>query len=92
MKVALKKIGILNVIFSAFPVAVFMVMFVSGILDLFSPDAVFNMKFFINMIMQAIVNTLIFFVFTIVFLFVYNLLCAIGIRPVTVVLEDRDSD
>ena len=92
MRVALKKIGIFNVIFSAFPVAVFLVMLLSGILDLFSPDTVFNMKFFMNMIMQAIVNTVIFFVFTVAFLFVYNLLCAIGIRPVTVVLEDKDAD
>lgn len=92
MKVALKKIGILNVIFSAFPVAVFVVMLLSGILDVFDPDTVLNMKFFMNMIMQAIVNTIIFFVFTIAFLFVYNLLCTIGIRPVTVVLEDKDAE
>ena len=92
MKVALKRIGILNVIFSAFPVAVFVVMLVGGVIDLFRPDTVFNMKFLMNMVMQAIVNTVIFFVFTIAFLFVYNLLCTIGVRPVTVVLEDRDSD
>ena len=92
MKVALKKIGILNVIFSAFPVAVFVVMLLSGILDVFDPDTVLNMNFFMNMIMQAIVNTVIFFVFTIAFLFVYNLLCTIGIRPVTVVLEDKDAE
>ena len=92
MKVALKKIGILNVIFSAFPVAVFVVMLLSGILEVFDPDTVLNMKFFMNMIMQAIVNTVIFFVFTVAFLFVYNLLSSIGIRPVTVVLEDKDAE
>ena len=90
MKIAIKKIGILNVIFSAFPVAVFAVMLVGGILGAFSPDAAFTIQFFVNMVMQAILNTLIFLVLTIVFLFAYNLLCGIGVRAVTVELEDKE--
>ena len=90
MKVELKKIGILNVIFSAFPVAIFMLMLVSGILDVFEPGVSLNMSFLMSMIMQAILNTLIFLVFTAVFLFVYNLLCAIGVRPVIVELQDKE--
>lgn len=90
MKIAIKKIGILNVIFSAFPVAVFMVMLIGGIVNIFGPDVVFNVKFLMNMIMQAILNTLLFLVFTIGFLFVYNVLCGLGIRPITVELEDKE--
>ena len=90
MKIAIKKIGILNVIFSAFSVAVFAVMLVSAIVGIFGPDVVLNVKFLMNMIMQAILNTLVFLVFTICFVAVYNVLCGIGIRPVTVELEDKE--
>ena len=90
MKVEIKRIGILNVIFSVFPVAVFVVMLMGGIVDIFAPDTVFNMSFLMNMIMQAILNTLLFLVFTVVFLLVYNVLSSIGIRAVTIELEDKE--
>lgn len=90
MKVELRKIGVLNVIFSAFPVAVFVVMLASAIMSIFSPDMTFNMAFLMNMIMQAILNTLLFLVFTVFFLWVYNLLCGIGVRPVVIELQDKE--
>ena len=90
MKVELKKISILTVIFSAFPVAVFMTMLGMGILDVFSPDTIFNMTFLMSMIMQAILDTLLFLVFTALFLFVYNVLCGIGVRAVTIELQDKE--
>ena len=90
MKIEIKKIGILNVIFSAFPVAVFVVMLFSGILDIFSPDTTFNMAFLMNMVIQAILDTVLFLVFTALFLFVYNVLCGIGVRAVTVHLQDKE--
>jgi len=90
MKIAIKKIGVLNVIFSAFPVAVFVVMLISGILGIFNPDMSFSVQFLMNMVMQAILNTLLFLVFTVAFLWIYNLLCAIGVRAVTVELEDKE--
>ena len=90
MKVEIKKIGILNVIFSVFPVAVFVVMLISGIVGMFSPDVTFNMSFLMNMIMASIVNTLLFLVFTVCFLLAYNILCGIGIRGVCVELEDKE--
>ncbi len=90
MKVEIKKIGILNVIFSVFPVAVFVIMLISGILGMFSPDVTFNLSFLMNMIMSAIINTLLFLVYTVFFLLAYNILCGIGIRGVSVVLEDKE--
>ncbi len=90
MKVEIKKIGILNVIFSVFPVAVFVIMLISGILGMFSPDVSFNLSFLMNMIMSAIINTLLFLVYTVFFLLAYNILCGIGIRGVSVVLEDKE--
>lgn len=90
MKVEIKRIGILNVIFSVFPVAVFVIMLISGILGMFSPDVTFNLSFLMNMIMSAIINTLLFLVYTVFFLLAYNILCGIGIRGVSVVLEDKE--
>lgn len=90
MKVEIKKIGIMDVVFSVFPVAVFVIMLVSGILGMFSPDVAFNLSFLMNMVMSAILNTLLFLVYTAAFLFVYNVLCGIGIRGVRVELEDKE--
>ena len=89
MKVEIKKIGVFNVIFSVFPVAIFVIMLISGIMGVFSPDVSFNLSFIMNMIMSAIVNTLLFLVFTIFFLLAYNILCGIGVRGVCVELEDK---
>lgn len=90
MKVEIKKIGVLNVIFSVFPVAVFVVMLISGIMGMFGPDQSFTVSFFMSMVMQAILNTLLVLVFTVFFLWAYNLLSAIGVRAVTVELEDKE--
>ncbi len=90
MKVEIKRIGVLNVIFSVFPVAVFVIMLISGILGMFSPDVSFSLSFLMNMIMSAIINTLLFLVYTAVFLLVYNVLSGIGIRGVCVELEDKE--
>ena len=90
MKVEIKKIGVLKVIFSVFPVAVFVVMLLSGFLGVFSPETSVNVSFIMNMIMQAILNTILFLVFAVFFLFTYNLLTAIGIRGIVVELEDKE--
>ena len=90
MKVEIKRIGILNVIFSVFPVAVFVVMLISSIVNMFSPDVTFNLSFLMNMIMSAIISTLLFLVFTVFFLLAYNILCGTGIRGGCVELEDKE--
>lgn len=90
MKVEIKKIGIMKVIFSVFSVAVFVVMLISGMVDAFSPDVTFNITWVTNMLMSAILSTVLFLVFTVVFLWVYNTLCGIGIRGIIVELEDKE--
>ena len=90
MKVEIRKIGIMNVLFSVFPVAVFVIRVVSGILGMFGPDSSFTVSFLMSMIMTAILNTLLFLVYTVVFLGVYNILCGIGIRGIRIVLEDKE--
>lgn len=89
MKVEIRKIGIWNMLFSVFPVAVFVVMLLSGFMETFSPDVTVNVNFIMRTIMNAIVSTLLFLLSSVVFLLAYNLLCAIGIRGIRVELEDK---
>ncbi len=90
MKVEIKKIGITTVLFSVFPLAVFVVMLVAAFLELFSPEATLSFNYFVGLVMRAIQGTLLFLVSTVFFLLAYNILCALGIRGVRVTLEDKE--
>jgi len=89
MKVEIKKIGIGNVIFSAFPVAVFVVMLITALMELFNPDGTVGLDYLMSLVMRAIQGTLLTLVSVVFFLLAYNILCAVGIRGVRVVLEDK---
>ena len=89
MKVEIKKIGISTVLFSVFPLAVFVVMRLSAFMEVFNPDAVVNAAYVMGLVMRAIQSTLLFLVSSVFFLLAYNLLCAVGIRGVRVELEDK---
>ena len=90
MKIEIKKISIRTVLFSVFPLAVFVVMLTSAFLELFSPDAVLNWDYFMGLILRAIQGTLLFLVSAVFFLLAYNLFCALGIRGVSVILQDKE--
>ena len=90
MKVEIKKVVILPVLFSVFPLAVFVVMLLSAFLEMFSPEAAFNVAYLMGLIMRAVQGTILFLVSAVFFLFVYNGLCALGIRGVQVELEDKE--
>lgn len=89
MKVEIKKISISSVLFSVFPLAVFVIMLISAFFEVFSPDATVNMTYIMSLIMHAVQGTLLFLVSAVFFLWAYNLLVAIGIRGVRVELEDK---
>ena len=89
MKVEIKKVGILPVLFSVFPLAVFVVMLLSAFMELFNPEVSLNIAYLMGLIMRAIQGTILFLVSAVVFLLVYNALCALGIRGVQVELEDK---
>ncbi len=89
MRVEIKKIGISNVIFSAFPVAVFVVMLITALLELFNPDGAITLDYIMTLIMRSIQGTLLALVSVVFFLLAYNILCAVGIRGVRVELEDK---
>lgn len=89
MKVEIKKVAIKDVLFSVFPLAVFIVMLLTAFLEVFKPEASITVSYLMGLVMFAIQGTIIFLVSTVVFLAVYNFLCALGIRGVRVDLEDK---
>ncbi len=90
MKVEIKKVGIRALLFSVFPLAVFVVMLLTAFMEVFSPDATINLTYVMSLIMRAIQGTLLFLVNAVFFLLAYNVFCAMGIRGVRVDLEDKE--
>ena len=89
MKVEIKKIAVKDVLFSGLPLAVFAVMLVTAVLEIFKPGASLTVSYVMGLIMYAIEGTILFLVSAVVALWVYNFLCALGIRGVRVDLEDK---
>lgn len=89
MKVEIKKISIKDVFFSVFPLAVFVLMLMTACLEVFKPEASLTVSYLMGLVMFAIQGTILFLVSTVVFLFVYNFLCSLGVRGVRVELEDK---
>lgn len=89
MKVEIKKIAIKNVLFSVFPLAVFVVMLLTAFLEVFKPETSITASYLMGLVMFAIQGTIIFLVCAAVFLAVYNFLCMLGIRGAQVELEDK---
>ena len=89
MKVEIKKVAIKDVLFSVFPLAVFVVMLLTAFLEVFKPEASITASYLMGLVMFAIQGTIIFLVSAVVFLAVYNFLCTLGIRGVRVDLEDK---
>lgn len=89
MKVEIKKVSVKNVLFSAFPLAVFVLMLITACLEVFKPEATLTVSYLMGLVMYAIQGTILFLVCSVVFLWVYNFLCALGIKGVQVELEDK---
>lgn len=89
MKVEIKKVSIKDVLFSAFPLAVFVIMLVTAAMEIFKPEAALTVSYLMGLVMFAIQGTILFLVSTVIFLWVYNFLCTLGIRGVRVELEDK---
>jgi hypothetical protein len=89
MKVEIKKIPVMSVLFSVFPLAVFVVMLLSALMEMFNPDVAFTMAYFLGLVLRAIQGTILALVSVVFFLWTYNFLCALGIRGVQVHLEDK---
>ncbi len=89
MKVEIKKIPVLSVLFSVFPLAVFVVMLLSALMEMFNPDVTFNLGYVMGLVIRAVQGTILSLLSVVFFLWTYNLLCALGIRGVHVELQDK---
>ena len=89
MKIGIKKINLSTVLFSVFPLAVFVVMLLSACVEIFNPEAAISFAYIMGLIMRAIQGTLIALVSAVFFVLAYNAFCALGIRGVRVDLEDK---
>ena len=89
MKVEIKKIPVMSVLFSVFPLAVFVVMLLSAFMEMFNPDVAFNVSYVMSLVLRAIQGTILALLSVVFFLWTYNALCALGIRGVHVELEDK---
>ncbi|MBP5429661.1 MAG: hypothetical protein J6Y25_02060 [Elusimicrobiaceae bacterium] len=89
MKVEIKKVSIKDVLFSAFPLAVFVVMLLTAVFEVFKPEATLTVSYVMGLVMYAISATILFLVSSVVLLFAYNFLCSLGVRGVRVDLEDK---
>ena len=89
MKVEIKKVSIKDVLFSAFPLAVFVVMLLTAVFEVFKPEATLTVSYVMGLVMYAISATILFLVSSVVLLFAYNFLCSLGVRGVRVELEDK---
>ena len=74
MKVEIKKVSIKDVLFSAFPLAVFVVMLLTAVFEVFKPEATLTVSYVMGLVMYAISATILFLVSSVVLLFAYNFL------------------
>ena len=90
MKVEIKKIAVTDILFSVFPLAVFAVMLLTAVVEIFKPEVTITASYIAGLLLFAVTGTLLFLVSAVVFLWIYNLLCGLGIRGVRVELEDKE--
>jgi hypothetical protein len=88
MKLEIKNINLRSVLFSVYPVIIFVFSLLTVLLS--PPDAADIPVF--QSVMQVILNvvaqTLVILVLSLVVAFVYNILCSFGIRGLRVEIED----
>ena len=88
MRIEIKKISILSLLTSALPVVIFIIMLIISLNMIFVPSE----NPFFNVLMQAvflaIVKTLIAMISIVIGAFIYNFLCAVGMKGLRLDLED----
>ena len=91
MRIEIKKISVISLLFSALPLAVYAVSFLSAVLDLAnSGGAGLGAAMIGSALLRALISTFITLVFAVIGVFIYNMLSAMGIKGVRVDLDDVD--
>ncbi len=90
MKIEIKKISVVSLLFSALPLAVFAVQLLNAILDIANSAQSLGGAVLGSALLRALISTFITLVFAAIGVFIYNFLSALGIKAVKVELEDAD--
>ena len=91
MKIEIKKISVVSLLFSALPLAVYAVAFLSAVLDIATSGGVgIGAAMVGSALLRALISTFVTLVFAVIGIFIYNILSAMGIKGVRVELDDVD--
>lgn len=88
MKIELKNISIKSIILSAFPLLVFALCLVNYVLQISSLPDLSLMQQILQVVLWALVDTMVYLVLIVIAAFAYNLLCSFGIRGLTFTVEE----
>lgn len=90
MKIEIKKVAVRDVLFSAFPLAIFGILLLTAVVEIFKPEATVSASYIFGLLLFAITGTLLFLISAALFVWIYNLLCSLGVRGVRVEVEDKE--
>ena len=91
MKIEIKNISIKSIILSAFPLLVFAFCLVNYVTQLASLPDLNLLEKIVQVILWTLTDTLIWLVFIVIAVSVYNLFCSFGIRGLTFTIEEPDT-
>ena len=88
MKIEIKNISIKSVVLSAFPLLVFAFCLVNYVTQVASLPDLKLLEKIIQIVLWTLTDTLIWLVFAVIAVSVYNLFCSFGIRGLTFTIEE----
>ena len=92
MKIEIKNISLKSIILSAFPLLVFTICLLNSIMPVLGSPELSILESILAIILNALVETIVFLVLLSVAAFIYNLLCSFGIKGLAFTLEEPVSN
>ena len=88
MKIEIKNISLKSIVLSAFPLLVFALCLVNYVLQITSMPDLSLMDKFLQIVLWALVDTLVYLLLFVIAAFVYNLFCSFGMKGLTFTIEE----
>jgi hypothetical protein len=89
MKVEIKNVKILSVLFSALPLAIYIITFLNSLVEfIIAAEGAFSLSILASAMLRGLVETFVVYVFIILGICVYNFISSLGVKGVRVELED----
>jgi len=88
MKIEIKNINLKSIVLSAFPLLVFAMCLVNSIMPVAGSPELSLLESILAVILNSLVETIVYLVIFIVAAFIYNLFCSFGIKGLTFTLEE----